>query len=120
MISNHPRFLEAIQAKNKVTVRFYSRADSGVVDRICAPLEYGPGTENQDGLNRYWLWDYASPTAPHRLGLLPQQIVDLQVLGEVFDPAQFATEPSEDSVPLTGGMPVASVGSSGGAAGPKL
>jgi hypothetical protein len=47
-----------------------------------------------DGLNRYWLWDYAPEQTSHTLGLLPQQIVDLQVLGEVFDPAEFDLKPS--------------------------
>jgi hypothetical protein len=94
MIPNHARFLTAVQDKNKVSVRYYSRADDGVVDRICAPLEYGPGAENQDGLNRYWLWDYARPPGSRRLGLVPKQIVELQVLGEVFDPAPFAAEPA--------------------------
>ena len=119
MIPNHPRFLEAIQAKNKVAVRFYSRADSGVVDRICAPMAYGLGDGNQDGLNRYWLWDYASPTAPVKLGLLPQQIVDLQVLGEVLNPTEFTIKPSLEPLPLTDGLSAVTAGSSGGAAGSK-
>jgi hypothetical protein len=55
MPANHPRFIEAINEKRKVCVRFYSKADSGVLDRVCAPMDYGPGGEIQDGLNRYWL-----------------------------------------------------------------
>jgi hypothetical protein len=98
MIANHERFLEALKEKRKVRVQFYSKPDSGVLDRVCAPLDYGPGGETQDGLNRYWLWDYASDTGTHTVGLLPQQIVDLQVLGEVFDPAQFTVGPSPTPV----------------------
>jgi hypothetical protein len=94
MIPNHARFLEAIQQKHKVRVQFYSQPDSGVLDRVCAPLDYGPGGETKDGLNRYWLWDYASNNSSHTLGLVPQQIEDLQVLGEVFDPAQITVKPS--------------------------
>jgi Hsp20/alpha crystallin family len=60
MIPNHTRFIEAIHAKKKVCVRFYSQADSGVLDRVCAPMDYGPGGEFKDGLNRYWLWDYGT------------------------------------------------------------
>ena len=92
MIPNHARFTAAIQDKKKVCVRFYSKPDSDVLDRVCAPMDYGPGVETTDGLNRYWLWDYASTTGNHTLGLLPQQIVDLQVLGEVFDPADFGVK----------------------------
>lgn len=99
MIPNHERFIEAIREKKKVSVRFYSKADSGVLDRICAPLDYGPDGEIQDGLNHYWFWDYASNTGTHPLGLLPAQIVDLRVLGEVFDPAQFGVKPRPWSTP---------------------
>ena len=79
MIPNHKEFIEAIKEKSKVCLRFYSKADSGVLDHICAPMGYGPGGELNDGLNRYWLWDYSTTTGSHALGLVPQQIVDLQV-----------------------------------------
>lgn len=76
MIPNHPQFTAAIQDK-KVCVRFYSKPDRNrrAGSRSCAPMDYGPG-ENPDGLNRYWLWDYASETGAKTLGLLPQQILD--------------------------------------------
>ena len=85
MISNHPRFLEAINQRKKVSLRFYSKADNGVLDRVCAPMDYGPWGENQDGLDRYWFWDYTGNPGTRILGLLPQQIVALQVLDEVFE-----------------------------------
>jgi hypothetical protein len=94
MIPKHDQFLAAIADKKKVSVRFYSKPDDGVVDRICAPMRYGPGVENQDGLNRYWFWDYASATGLHTLGLVPQQITELQVLGEFFDSSEFSSEPA--------------------------
>lgn len=93
MIPNHPQFIAAIQSKTKVCVRFYSKPDSGVLDRVCAPMDYGPG-ENPDGLNRYWLWDYAGEPGSKTIGLVPQQILDLQVLGEVFDPSEFIIAPA--------------------------
>ncbi len=95
MIPNHARFIEAIHEKKKVRVRMYSVADNGVVDRVCAPMDYGPGLAHQDGLNRYWLWDCTNNAGSHALGLLPQEIVDLQMLGEVFDPAQFTERPAQ-------------------------
>ena len=94
MITNHEQFIAASNDHKKVWLRFYSTPDSGLLDRVCAPMDYGPGAGIQDGLNRYWLWDYASNTGSHTLGLLPQQIVELRVLGDVFDPAQFASGPS--------------------------
>jgi len=94
MISNHPQFVEAIQERRKVLVRYYSRADSCVVDRTCAPLDYGPGTSgHEDGLNRYWFWEYSTSGLPHTHGLVPDQIVELKVLGECFDPAELGSAP---------------------------
>lgn len=106
MIPNHTRFIEAISEKKKVCVRFYSKADDGVVDRVCAPMDYGPGGGIPDELNRYWLWNYSSNTGTHTVGLLPQQIVDLQVLGEVFDPAEFGAQYSPWSIPRDWGSDV--------------
>ena len=116
MIPKHAQFIAAIQEKKKVCVRFYSTADSGVLDHVCAPINYGPGNGGADGLNRYWLWDYASKTNSHTLGLAPQQIVDLQVLGEVFDSAEFGTESAPVAVSSTGGLPPTSLVLSGGGA----
>ena len=95
MIPNHPQFIEAINEKKKIRVRLYSVADNGVVDRVCAPMDYGPGAVHQDGFNRYWLWVYTDTAGSHILGLLPQEILDLKVLGEVFDPAQFKDRPAQ-------------------------
>lgn len=99
MIPNHKGFIAAIHSRKKVCARFYSKADNGVLDRVCAPMDYGPGGEIQDGLNRYWLWDYKGNTGSQTLGLVPQQIVDMQVLGEVFNPADFGVRPSPWSIP---------------------
>ncbi len=109
MIPNHTQFTAAIQDQKKVCVRFYSIPDSGVLDRVCAPMEYGPG-ENPDGLNRYWVWDYANETGQPKLGLLPQQIVDLRVLGEVFAPGEFLIGPG---APTKGLPPTATAFSAG-------
>ena len=105
MISNHKEFIEAIREKKKVCLRFYSTADSGVIDLVCAPMDYGPGGATPDGVNRYWLWDYSSNTGSPALGLLPEQVLDLRVLGEVFDPAQFEVTPPQWSIPRDWGLP---------------
>ena len=99
MIPNHKQFLEAIQEKKKVCLRFYSKADSGVIDLICAPLDYGPGGGMQDGVNGYQLWDYSSNNGSHLLVLLPEQVIDLSILGTGFDPAELGALPAAWSVP---------------------
>lgn len=93
MIPNHKEFIEAIKQRNKVCLRFYSIADSGVTDLVCAPLDYGPAAAAPDGVNRYSMWDYTSNNGSHTLSLLPEQVLDLRVLGEMFDPAQIDVRP---------------------------
>jgi hypothetical protein len=105
MIPNHQRFIEAIHKKKKVCLRFYSKADRGVLERVCAPMDYGQGEEIQDELNRYWLWDYGSDRGSHILSLEAQQILDLRVLGEVFDPAHLEVKPQQWSIPRDWGSP---------------
>jgi hypothetical protein len=105
MIPNHARFIEAIHGKKKVCVRFYSKADSGVLDRVCAPLDYGQGGGHKDGPNRYWFWDYAGNAEARVLGLVPEQITDLQVLGEVFDPSQMEAAFQHWSIPRDWPLP---------------
>ena len=87
MIPNHKQFIEAIKEKNKVCLRFFSKADTGVIDLVCAPLGYEPGSNASDDVNRYWFWDYSSNTGSQTLGLLPEQVLDVRILGEQFDPA---------------------------------
>lgn len=105
MIPNHPDFIEAIHEKKKVNVRFYSTPDAEVMDRVCAPLDYGPGGENPEGVNRYWLWDCASVSEPKILGLAPQQILDMRILGEMFEPNQLHPPLAPHwSIPRTWGL----------------
>ena len=109
MISNHKQFIEAIKEKKKVCLRFYSKADSGIIDLVCAPLDYGPGTGIPDGINRYSLWDYTSNNGSHTLSLLPEQVLDLRVLGEVFDPAEFGAPSLTWSIPRDWTSPAGAV-----------
>jgi hypothetical protein len=104
MIPKQAQFIEGIKDKKKVRVRYYSLADGSVLDRICAPMSYGPGGEIHDGLNRYWFWDCTSDMGTHALGLGPKRIVDLQVLGELFDPTELTITPLSVSVSPTDGL----------------
>jgi len=93
MIPNHKQFIEAIKEKNKVCLRFFSKADTGVIDLVCAPMAYEPGPNAVDDVNRYWFWDFSSNTGSPTLGLLPEQVLDVRILGEAFDPASVSPPP---------------------------
>jgi hypothetical protein len=90
MIPNHADFIQSIQDHKKLVIEYYSSADSGVLSRVCAPMDYGPGFESKDGIHRYWVWDYAGSPGVQILGLVSQQIVSVKVTGEEFDPSQLA------------------------------
>lgn len=99
MIANHSQFIDAINEKKKVRLRYFSQADSGVLDRVCAPLDYGPGAGFGDGLNRYWFWDSSGATGAHAMGLMPPEIMELHVLGELLDPAELGARPWAWAIP---------------------
>lgn len=84
-------FIEAIQKRRMVSVKFFSEEDMGVLTRKCAPMDYGSTRKYRDGRDRYHLWDYESDETPHPLLIVPESIESLQVLDETFDPAGFVT-----------------------------
>lgn len=95
MIANHDDFLEAIRRHKLVRVAFYSLPDHDIVDRECAPLEYAPAPGKHDPANRYWVWDPVHSAGANPLGLSPDQIVSLEVLGKDFDLVAYRTAAPE-------------------------
>lgn len=89
MIPNHAQFIDAIRDRKLIRIVYYSRPDAGTVDRECAPLDYGLDLGSSDSLNRYWIWDSAATAGANPLGLVPEQIVHVHVLGKDFDPSTF-------------------------------
>jgi len=120
MIPHHANFVEALKDRKKVRVQFHSQAEDGMQNRTFAPLAYGLGAgEFNDGVDRYWLWDCSSARA-QAVGLMPQQIIALQVLPERFDPAEFAPTPTPTSSAHSEDLPPAPVASGGEAPNPGL
>lgn len=79
------KFIAAIKSKNKIRLHFFSKQDNGVLVRTCAPMD------------RLHVWDYDSDTKRHTLSLLPNQIVEIEVLEEKFEPTDFITWNTTDS-----------------------
>ncbi len=106
MIKNHCEFIGAITDKKMIHVRFHSERDQETVDQVCAPLDYGPETENPVVSNRYWIWDtWDDDTASRPIGLLKSQILSVNVLEQTFNPASFGTVFRDWSVPRTWDAP---------------
>jgi hypothetical protein len=84
-------FRAAIHSRKKILIRFYSKEDKCVLQRICAPLDFGPSRHAKQKNNRYHSWDFTSDKKRHVLSLNPEQIISIEVLHETFEPAEFIT-----------------------------
>jgi len=91
MHKDHDKFISAIHGRRKMRVKFYSKEDQAILTRICAPLDYGPSRRAKVKNNRYHFWDYTSDEKEHVLSLNPNQILEMEILDETFDPAEFVT-----------------------------
>ncbi len=87
----YSEFISAIHNKKKVMITFYSKEDRGSLKRKCAPMDFAIGRRERSGIVKYWFWDYESDEGPHTLGLSANQIRDLKVLEESFEPSEFIT-----------------------------
>lgn len=56
-------------------------------------MDYGPSRRAKEKNDRYHMWDYDSDTGRHTLSLPPEQIVNIELLDETFDPSEFVTWP---------------------------
>ncbi len=81
------RFMQALQSKHKIRLTFYSDADRRTLDRMCVPLDYGPG--KVDKSDHFHVWDYESTSRGHLLSLKPEQVQRIDILAEEFDPTDF-------------------------------
>ncbi len=83
-------FIECINKKQKIEVTFKPK-DKNVVTRICIPFDYGPSARFKDGVDRFHFYDLNSPEGRHNLSILPMQVIELKLLQENFDPADYIT-----------------------------
>lgn len=89
-------FLRAIDNKLKVKVTFNAKEEGkGQITRLCIPFDFGASQKVDaiDKSEKYHLYDLDSPDGPHNLPLNPEQIVNLQVLSEGFDPTDYVKWP---------------------------
>lgn len=87
----HDVFIAAIHGRRMLRVTFTASADGAMRTRRCAPMDFGPSRRSKDQRDRYHFWDYDSPEGGHTLSLFPEQLTEVEVLPEEFDPAGFVT-----------------------------
>ena len=81
-------FLNAIHEKRKVKVKI-NTFEKGEIQRICIPFDFWPSKRSKDGKDRYHFNDLDSPDWPHVLSVLPEQLIDLVMLDETFNPEEY-------------------------------
>lgn len=85
------KFIGAIHNKKKIRLDFHSKEDGAVLTRTCAPMDYGPSQRAnvKDKSDRFHMWDYDSDEGRHTLSLKEEQIRNIEVLNESFEPREF-------------------------------
>jgi len=88
------RFIEAIHARKKVRIRFFSKEAGACITRTCAPMDYGRSRTALDFRNKFHVLDCESENRPNPLALDRSHIEEISVLEETFDPAEFERDPA--------------------------
>jgi hypothetical protein len=96
MHNDHDNFVRAIQEKRKVKLTFPSKEQGCSAEKLCGPIFYSASAE-EDGLGCYYLWDFEAGTGNQFLGLLPSQIVSMELTEDPFDLVEFFTSGREIS-----------------------
>lgn len=85
-------FLQAIVNMLKVKITFNSK-EKGQITRVCIPFDLGISQKVNaiDKSERYHLWDLSSSNGSHNLALKIDEITNIEILDEKFDPIEYVT-----------------------------
>ncbi len=81
-------FLEAINNKLILQITFDSK-EKGIIKRTCVPFDFGPSRKYKDGLDRYHFLDLDSPDGKHNLSILPDQVINMTLTNNNFNPSDY-------------------------------
>lgn len=84
-------FLKGIQGKKLLSVSFIAKEDGLLRVRKCVPFDYGVSRKYKDGEDRFHFYDLDSPDGRHNLSLLPEQVQSIDLLNEIFEPADYVS-----------------------------
>lgn len=79
---------DAIRRKIILLLTFNAK-EKGPVTRKCVPFDFGPSARAKDKINRYHFYDLDSPDGHHNLSIREEQIIDMKLTIEHFDPADY-------------------------------
>jgi len=81
-------FAGAIQSKQVIEVTFVAK-NRQQVTRRCIPLDFAPSERDSRKAFKYHMWSLDSTPKHHIVSLTSEQIIQLKVLEEIFDPKNF-------------------------------
>lgn len=90
-MDNKEKFLQAIQEKKIVELTFNAE-DKWVIIRRCIPFDFWPSRRKLSvNPDRYHFYDLNSPDGRHTLSILPEQVINIDILDETFNPWDYVT-----------------------------
>jgi hypothetical protein len=84
-------FISAIRDKKIIELSFYSKEDGRVLVRRCVPFDFGPSRRSKIKNDKFHFLDLNSDEGAHPLSLTPEQIFDINVLEETFNPTHYVS-----------------------------
>jgi len=89
-MTNHEKFLQAIHNKRILQVEFDSY-EKWIIVRHCIPFDFWPSRRKnlKENPDRYHFYDLDSPEQKHNLSIIPEQLIELSVTEDDFDPATY-------------------------------
>jgi hypothetical protein len=91
MHADHQVFLDALAAKQRLSVRFFNKKEGREFSRVCAPLDFGPLRGAGEPVDHYQLWDLEGKRKPLNIVLVAEDLLEMTVLPETFDPGEIIT-----------------------------
>ena len=85
VIKKQKLFLMAIDNKQLIQIRFISNKERTEIIRVCAPLDFATGQREKVKTFRFFVYDIDNR---HTIGIAVDQLIDIHVLDEVFDPEE--------------------------------
>lgn len=88
MKNNYDLFIASIHKRNTIKISCNTK-EKGLIERVCIPFDFGPSRRYKDGLDRFHFYDLNSPDGKHNLSILAEQLIDVELLVDIFEPGDY-------------------------------
>jgi hypothetical protein len=84
-------FLQGIHEKRLMSIKFIAKSDGALRERKCIPFDFGASSNAKNKSDKYHFYDLNSPNGRHNLSLFSEQIREIILLDENFEPKEYVT-----------------------------